>query len=102
MGLPREITLTPDGGRYYQAQAFRYAITVPCIPFVALMLLLAVINPFWFRDRMFTFVERKVNEFSRWRNYRMYAIYLGCDPRMWHTLKTDSYESESESVQASP
>ena len=87
MGLPREITLTPDGGRYYRAQAFRHAITWPAIPFVAVVLLLAIINPLWFRSGMFTFVERKINEFSRWRNYRMYAIYLGCDPKIWHTLK---------------
>jgi len=102
MGLPREITLTPDGGRYYRAQAFRVAITYPSIPFVALALIMAIVNPFWFRDRMFTFVERKVNEFSRWRNYRMYAIYLGCDPRVWHTLKNDYHDSEGESAQAAP
>jgi hypothetical protein len=34
-------------------------------------------------------VERGVNRLSRWRNYQKYRIYLGCDPRMWHTLRGD-------------
>jgi hypothetical protein len=101
MGLPREINLTPEGGRFYQAQAFRYAITLPALPVVACALLLAIVNPFWFRAPMFTFVERKVNDFSRWRNYRMYAIYLGCDPRVWHTLKNESFDHDA-GAQASP
>jgi hypothetical protein len=56
---------------------------------VALLLLIAVINPFWFRDAMFRWVESGVNQLSRWRNYKKYRIYLGCDPKVWHTLKGD-------------
>jgi hypothetical protein len=87
MALPREVNLTKDGGFYYKAQAFRHAITWPMVPIVLVALLIAIVNPFWFRDSLFQYVERKVNDFSRWRNYKMYEIYLGCDPKMWHTLK---------------
>lgn len=101
MALPREITLTKEGGFYYKAQAFRHLITWPSIPFVMVFLLIAIINPLWFRDSMFTFVERKVNDFSRWRNYKMYEIYLGCDPKMWHALK-DPHNSQAGEVTQGP
>jgi hypothetical protein len=52
-------------------------------------LIIAIINPFWFRDGMFRFIETQVNKLSRWRNYTQYRIYLGCDPKVWHTLKGD-------------
>jgi hypothetical protein len=49
----------------------------------------AILNPFWFRDSMFNWVERRINEFTRWRNNVKYRIYLNCDPVVWHTLKGD-------------
>jgi hypothetical protein len=79
--------MTRTGGRYWQALAFRLALTWPILPLVLIMLLVTILNPFWFRDAMFNWVERKINQFSRWRDYRQYAIYLGADPKMWHTLK---------------
>lgn len=87
MSLPKEITLTKDGGNYYRAQAFRFVITYTVLWPVVIALLIAILNPFWFRDSFFRWVERGVNRIAQWRNYRMYAIYLGCDPKMWHTLK---------------
>ena len=99
MTLPREIELTPDGGFYYRAQAFRHLATWPMLPFVGVALAIAILNPFWFRDSLFRFVERKVNDYSRWRNYKMYGIYLGCDPKMWHTLK-DPHGSDHGEVMA--
>lgn len=105
MALPREIELTKDGGFYYRAQAFRYLVTWSVLPFVIVFLVFAIINPFWFRDNFFRFVENKINQFSRWRNYKMYALYLGCDPKMWHTLKDGSNQysdSPEGQVQAGP
>lgn len=87
MSLPKTVTLTRTGGRYWRALAFRLVMTWPLLPFVLIMLLIAILNPFWFRDSMFNWVERRINAFSRWRDYRQYAIYLGADPKMWHTLK---------------
>ena len=87
MALPKSVTMTRDGGFYWRAQAFNIAFTYPVLIPVTIALLLAVINPFWFRDDFFRFIERKVNEVARWRNYRMYKIYLGTDPEVWHTLK---------------
>lgn len=87
--MNKEIELTPQGGRYYRAMTFHWAIVALLIVPVIIVLLVAVINPFWFRNAMFEFVERRVNQLSRWRNYQKYRIYLGCDPQMWHTLRGD-------------
>jgi hypothetical protein len=87
MSLPKTVTMTRTGGRYWRAMAFRFALTWPVLPFVLIMLLIAILNPFWFRDAMFNWTERRINQFSRWRDYRQYAIYLGADPRVWHALK---------------
>lgn len=89
MPIPKTITMTRDGGHYWRARIFRISVAWVTVPFVALILIIAVLNPFWFRDSFFRFAERKVNEFARWLNYRQYAIYLGMDPSVWHTLKGD-------------
>ena len=78
--MNKEITLTPGDGRFYRAMAFHW-VTVAVIA--------AILNPFWFRESMFDFVERQITQFSRWRNNVKYRIYLGCDPVVWHTLKGD-------------
>jgi len=57
------------------------------VPFVVTLIILAILNPLWFRDSFFRWVENTVNRFAKWRNYRQYALYLGCDPEYWHTLK---------------
>jgi hypothetical protein len=85
----KQITMTREGGRFYRAQAWSLAVTYSTLPFVIVVLVTAVLNPFWFRDSMFNFVERKINEFTRWRNNVKYRVYLGCDPVVWHTLKGD-------------
>jgi len=54
---------------------------------VCVMLILAIINPFWFRSSFFNWVERTVNRLSIWRNRLTYRIYLGTDPELWHALK---------------
>ena len=87
--MNKEITLTPEGGRYYRAMTFHWFTVIVCMPFLFVILLVAVLNPLWFRDAMFNWVETRVNRFSRWRNLIKYHIYLGCDPKMWHTLKGD-------------
>lgn len=102
MGLPREVELTKDGGFYYRAQVFRHLTTWSVFPFVLVALVVAICNPFWFRDSFFHFVEKQVNNFSRWRNYKMYGIYLGCDPKLWHTLKDDNSSGDEYEVAQSP
>jgi hypothetical protein len=87
--MNKEITLTPAGGRFYRAMAFHWVTVVVVMPVLATFMIAAILNPFWFRDSMFNFVERKVNEFTRWRNNVKYRIYLNCDPVVWHTLKGD-------------
>ena len=85
--MNKEITLTPEGGRFYRAMTFHWVTVAVLMPPLAIAMIAAILNPFWFRDSMFNWVERRINAFSRWRDYRQYAIYLGADPRMWHTLK---------------
>jgi len=90
MGMPKTVTMTREGGRFYRAQAFSLFISygVFLVPVVT-VLVLAVINPFWFRDRFFNWVERTVNRVTIWRNRLTYRIYLGTDPSVWHALKGD-------------
>ncbi len=87
--MNKEIELKPGEGNFYRAMAFHWAFVAIFIVPVAVALLIAVINPFWFRDAMFRWIESGVNRLSRWRNYQKYRIYLGCDPKVWHTLKGD-------------
>ena len=87
--MNKEIELTREGGNYYRAMAFHWAVVSVLVIPVFIVLLIAIINPFWFRDDMFRFVENTVNKLSRWRNYQKYHLYLGADPKMWHTLKGD-------------
>jgi hypothetical protein len=87
--MEKEIELKPGEGNFYSAMAFHWAVVSVAIVPVTLVLILAVINPFWFRDSFFSLIERGVNRLSRWRNYKKYHIYLGTDPKMWHTLKGD-------------
>jgi hypothetical protein len=83
----KQITMTREGGRFYRAQAWSLAVTYSILPLVLVVLILAVLNPFWFRNDMFTWVERRINQFARWRANKTYSIYLGCDPKIWHALK---------------
>ena len=87
--IPKGTKLTKDGGRYYRAKTFRLIAVYSMLPLVTLILVLAYCNPFWFRDQMFYKVERLVNKYTDWVYYKQYAIYLGCDPEIWHTLKGD-------------
>ena len=87
--MNKEIELKPGEGNFYWAMTFHWLVVAVAIVPVALVLLLAIVNPFWFRDSFFNLIERGVNRLSRWRNYQKYRIYLGCDPRMWHTLRGD-------------
>ena len=102
MSLPKSITMTRDGGFYWRAMVFRYVFTYTIILPVLAVIVVAVANPFWFRDSMFRWVENTVNRIARWRNYQQYRLYLGTDPEMWHTLKGDNHYSNSETTQASP
>ena len=85
--LPDTVELTRDGGNYYRALTWRWVTNIVAFPFVLALCIVAVLNPLWFRDRFFRWCENSVNRFVKWRNYRQYALYLGCDPEYWHTLK---------------
>jgi hypothetical protein len=81
------ILFTKEGGRYYRAKAFFYIFTFLLITPLTLLVVFGILNPFWFRDRFFYWVENTVKKIAEWRNYQKYKIYLGIDPKVWHTLK---------------
>ena len=87
--MNKEIELRPGEGNFYRAMAFHWVFVVIFIVPVFLALLIAIINPLWFREDMFRWIKNGVSRLSRWRNYRKYHIYLGTDPKLWHTLKGD-------------
>lgn len=88
MALPKTVTMTREGGNFWRAQAFSLSMSyLVLLAPVLIGLILAVLNPFWFRDSFFTWVERQVNTVTRWRNRITYRIYLGADPELWHALK---------------
>lgn len=89
MPMPKTVTLTRDGGHYWRAQAFRLSIAWTTLPVVLLVLGFAYINPFWFREQFFNWAINTLNSYSGWLSYRQYSIYLGMDPKVWHTMKGD-------------
>ena len=85
--MSKDITMTRDGGHYWRAVFVHWTIvTLVVVPFVVLIIL-ALVNPFWFRNGFFSWVERKANQVAAWRDRTKYRVYLGCDPAVWHALK---------------
>lgn len=86
--LPKTVTMTRNGGNFWRAQVFSIGISygILLLPIIV-VLLLAVLNPFWFRDQLFNWTERTINRITVWRNRLAYRIYLGTDPELWHALK---------------
>ena len=82
-----EIKLTKDGGFYYRAMAVHCAFVAVFVIPVFVLVIIANLNPFWFRQDLFVLVEHKVNQLVRWRDRLKYRVYLGTDPKMWHALK---------------
>ena len=82
-----DITMTRDGGFYYRALTFHFVFVALALPVLATITFLAIINPLWFREDMFRWVENRVNKLVRWRDKIKYRLYLGADPAVWHALK---------------
>jgi hypothetical protein len=61
MSLPKEVTLTKANGRFYRAMTFHYVILALVIVPICFAILLALLNPFWFRDSFFNLVENRIN-----------------------------------------
>ena len=87
MSLPNTITMTRNDGHFWPAMIFRHVFTLVVLIPLVVLLVIAVINPLWFRDQFFRWVETSVYKITQWRNYQVYTIYLGTDPKVWHTLK---------------
>ena len=78
--------MTRSGGRYYRAHAFRYMIFVLITIPIIISLLLLYLNPFWFRKPFNDWILKSWKSFGYWLIYRTWAIYLGCDPKVWKAL----------------
>jgi hypothetical protein len=59
----------------WQFRVAFWAITAPIIPFVVLLVILVVMNPFWFREDFAGLVELKINQFSKWRFEKLKPLY---------------------------
>lgn len=88
----KDITLTPEGGNFYRAMTFHWVFVGIAIVPIIVLLLIGVLNPFWFRASMFNWIENLVRRITRWRDYLKYRIYLGTDPKMWHALRDESID----------
>ena len=83
----KEIELKKGEGFYYRALVWHWLFVAVVFPFVIIATIVAVINPFWFRNGMFNTVEQSIYKIARWRDRIKYRIYLGTDPELWHALK---------------
>ena len=55
--MNKEIELKPGEGNYYAAMTFHWVFVALCIVPVFSALVIAIINPLWFRDDMFRWIE---------------------------------------------
>lgn len=85
--MSSQVEMTKDGGFYYRAVTVHWTLTLLFLPLFVVNLILAVINPFWFRESMMSWTERTALKFARWRDRIKYRVYLGTDPTVWHALK---------------
>jgi hypothetical protein len=88
--MTSKLNYTKEGGRYYRAQLFFYtSVVILAIP-ILLLLIIGLLNPLWFRDSYLLWLQNSVESLSRWRNFKMYGIYLGMNPDVWHALSDDN------------
>lgn len=79
--------MTKDGGFYYRAMLWHYTITYSFLALFIVVIIFAVLNPFWFRDQFMGKCEQWARRFSRWRDRIKARLYLGADPDVWYALK---------------
>lgn len=91
--LPDKIDYTRQGGRYYRAMAWFYFTVVVLMLPVLTLLLAGLLNPLWFRDDFLRWLQNTIERLTARRNYVMYRLYLGMDPKVWHALKDDRSEN---------
>jgi hypothetical protein len=64
-----------------------WSITGPAlIPFIALVLL-AIINPFWFRADMINWTEKAARKLAEWRDGTKFVKYYHDKAHLFDTLK---------------
>lgn len=93
MNLTNKINYTRQGGRYYRAIAWLYFTVIVLIIPLVVLLILGLLNPFWFREDYLRWLQNNIEKITARRNYKMYAIYLGMDPKVWHTLTDNKSDS---------
>lgn len=90
--MKKEVTLTRDGGNYYRALGFHFVLTGVILVPAVIILVLILINPFWFRSSAMDWYERSIRKLARWRDKLKYRIYLGTDPKVWHALRGEQFD----------
>lgn len=64
-----------------------WSITGPLFPFFLIIVLLGILNPFWFRDDMLSWVERLARKTAEWRDDIKYVKYFHDKAHLFDTLK---------------
>jgi len=61
--------------RSWQFNLAFWTITLPVVPFAVLLVIMVMINPFWFREDFAGWAETTVNRFSEWRFKILKPLY---------------------------
>ena len=61
--------------RSWQFNLAFWSLTLPMMPVFLLLVILVLINPFWFRMDFANWVERSVNRYSAWRFEKLKPSY---------------------------
>lgn len=64
-----------------------WSITAPLLVPVAVLVILAIINPFWFRISMINWVENVARKMGEWRDNKTYVKYYYDKANLFNTLK---------------
>lgn len=64
-----------------------WSITAPLFIPLAIVAILAVMNPFWFRDSLLLWVERFTRKLTIWRDDKTYVKYFYDKAHLFEKLK---------------
>ena len=70
-----------------------WALTLPVLPYFVAFLIIATLNPFWFRESLLRFLQRQV---QRYNDYRQKLLKPQLDKyKMFDILKQNSGRAKS-------
>ena len=64
-----------------------WSITLPLIFPLTILVVLAIINPFWFRESFMSFVEKLARRLGHWRDEKTFVKYFYDKAHLFEKLK---------------